>query len=224
MARPRTPRLSPERIRQVALEIIDSSGLEGLSMRRLAEQLGVRAASLYNHVSTKDELLHDIANELAAEVDTSDFEVDWATGLMTWARSYRAALAKHPNLVPFLAYGPAHRERSLRQADAVHGGLVRAQWPPRYATMIGASTKYLVVGAAMGSFSSGFVDDAEVYDDRFPNLAQAHLLRQHAEQIDHDSFELALHSLIEGLRQVYRTLHTPGGGEPSTGRDHSLTG
>ena len=224
MARPRTPRLSPERIRQAALEIIDSLGLEELSMRRLAEQLGVRAASLYNHVSNKDELLHDIANELTAQVDVSGFEDDWATGLITWARSYRAALAAHPNLVPFLAYGPARREAALRHADAVHGGLVRAAWPPRYATMIGASAKYLVVGAAMGSFSAGFVDDAQFYDGRYPNLVQAHLLRQHAQEIDNDSFELALHSLVEGLRQLYRSLPAAGGGPRPAERDHSPAG
>lgn len=58
-----------------------------------------------------------------------------------------------------LAYGPARREGSLRRADAVHGGLVGAEWPPRYATMIGASTKYLVIGSAMASFARGFDDD-----------------------------------------------------------------
>ncbi|RCW43187.1 TetR family transcriptional regulator [Halopolyspora algeriensis] len=210
MPRPSSPLLSSERIRQGALEIIDTLGLEALSMRRLAEHLGVRAASLYNHVPTKEDLLHDLANTVMDQIDVSDFERDWATGLATWARSYRAALAAHPNLVPFIASGPARREAALRRADAVHGGLTRAGWPQRYATMIGASTKYLVVGGAMGSFSHGFVDDADLYGDHFPNLAQAHLLRKHAVEIDNDSFELALAALIEGLRQLYSELPTSG--------------
>jgi AcrR family transcriptional regulator len=208
--RPSSPLLSAERIRHASLEIIDAQGLEALSMRRLAEHLGVRAASLYNHVTTKDELLHEIADAIIDSVDVSGFDVDWATGLTTWARSYRAALAAHPNFVQFVAAGPARRETSLRRADAVHGGLTRAGWPQRYATMIGASTKYLVVGAAMGSFSAGFVDDAEVYDGRFPNLDRAHLLRKHASEIDHDSFELALSALVDGLRQLYRQLTDSG--------------
>lgn len=214
MPRPSSPLLSTERIRQGALEIIDTLGLEALSMRRLAEHLGVRAASLYNHMATKDDLLHELANAVMDEVDVSGFDLDWATGLTTWARSYRAALSAHPNLVPFIASGPARREAALRRADAVHGGLTRAGWPQRYATMIGASTKYLVVGGAMGSFSGGFVDDVGVYDDRFPNLGQAHLLRQHATEIDNDSFELALAALVEGLRQLYSEL--PATGAPST--------
>lgn len=206
MPRPNTPLLSGERIQQGALDIIDRQGLEALSMRRLADHLGVRAASLYNHVPTKDDLLHEIANSVMDQVDVSGFDVDWATGLTTWARSYRAALAAHPNLVPFLASGPARREAALRRADAVHGGLTRAGWPQRYATMIGASTKYLVIGGAMGSFSAGFVDDVGVYDERFPNLGQAHLLKQHAAEIDNDSFELALAALVNGLRQLYEDL------------------
>jgi AcrR family transcriptional regulator len=202
MPRPSSPLLSAERIQRGALEIIDTFGLEALSMRRLAEHLGVRAASLYNHVATKDDLLHDIANGLMDQVDVSGFDIDWATGLKTWARSYRATLAAHPNLVPYLAYGPGRREEALRRADTIHGGLTRAGWPARYATMIGASTKYLVYGSAMASFAGGFDDDAELYEGRFPHLDRAHLLRQHADKIDSESFELALSALIDGLRQL----------------------
>ncbi|MFR9727579.1 TetR/AcrR family transcriptional regulator [Saccharopolyspora sp. MS10] len=211
MGRPRSPQLSPERIRSGALRIIDEHGLEALSMRRLAEALGVRAASLYNHVATKEALLHDLAEDVMDTVDTSGFTVDWQTGLIRWARSYRAALAAHPHLVPFMASGPARRETSLRRADAVHGGLTGAGWPPRYATMIGASAKYLVVGAAMGSFAGGFVDDAEVYDERFPHLRDAHLLSEHAAEIDEASFELALGALVDGLRAQFDALAAPPG-------------
>ncbi|WP_019854661.1 TetR/AcrR family transcriptional regulator [Actinopolyspora mortivallis] len=206
MPRPSTPLLSMERIREHAVEIIDESGLEALSMRKLAERLGVRAASLYNYVPNKDELLQDIANSVMSEVDVSGFDSDWITGLTVWARSYRAALAAHPNLVPFLASGPARRENALRRADAVHGGLISAGWPPRYATMIGASVKYLVLGSAMGSFAAGFPAEAEVYEERFPNLEHAHLLPRHATEIDHASFELALEAFVEGLRRRHAEL------------------
>lgn len=208
MARPSAPLLDRARIRAAALHIIDVDGLETLSMRRLAERLGVRAASLYGHVATKDDLLDDIANELMTAVDVSAFAGgDWRAGLKAWARSYRAVLAEHPNIVPFLAYGPAHRESSLRKADAVHGGLTGAGWPPRHATMIGAATKYLVVGAATtafaGGFSGGFSDDMQVYANRYPNLHQAHRLRENAAEIDADSFELALESFVDGLTALH---------------------
>lgn len=207
MGRPRTPLLSRERIREKALELIDADGLPALSMRKLATELGVQAASLYTHYATKDDLLDDIAVDVMSQVDTSEFASgDWRAGLMAWARSYRAALAAHPNFVPFIASGPGRWEPALRAADAVHGGLIRAGWPPRDATMIGASTKYLVLGAAMVSFSSGFAADQQVYREKFPNLGQAHLLQSHAAEIDAGSFELALTSFVDGLQTRYAAL------------------
>lgn len=207
MARPKTPLLSKPAIRQVALTLIDQDGLEKLSMRRIAQELDVQAASLYSHYRTKEELLSDVANEAMAHVDVSEFEGgDWRAGLIAWARSYRAALAEHPNLLPVIASGPGRREEALRRADAVHGGLVGAGWPPRFATMIGASTKYLVVGAATNSFARGFDDDVRVYQDRYPNLSQAHRLAEVAAEIDEDSFELALTAFLDGLTPVFERL------------------
>ncbi|SHM93733.1 TetR/AcrR family transcriptional regulator [Cryptosporangium aurantiacum] len=202
MARPSSPLLTRERIRTAALAMIDRDGLDGLSMRRLAADLGVRAASLYGYLATKDELLTDLADDVLTGVDSSGFSEGWRHGLTVWARSYREALAAHPNLVPFLAHSPGRRPQALRHADAVHGGLTSAGWPARYATMIGASTKYLVVGAAMTSFSGGFADDVEVYVGRYPNLSQAHLLAGH-EEIDRDSFELALTAFLDGLSRLH---------------------
>ncbi|MDQ3156810.1 MAG: TetR family transcriptional regulator [Actinomycetota bacterium] len=203
MARPRTPLLSRERIRDVALELIDSVGLEALSMRRLAQELGVQAASLYSHYSSKDEVLDAVANLLTVNVNTSGFSGgDWRTGLRVWGRSYRNALAAHPNAAPIVAAGTGEREDFLAMADAVHGGLVGAGWPPRQATLISAATKYLVIGAATTAFASGFADDTAVYLDRYPNLVSAHLIRKHAEEIDADSFELAIDCLIAGLEPL----------------------
>lgn len=199
MPRPSTPLLSRAGIRSAALEIIDRDGLDGLSMRKLATALSVSAPALYFHYPTKEHLLDDVAGEIMEKVDVSAFAQGWRAGLLGWARSYRAALAEHPNIVPFLAHGPGQRAASLRRADVIHGGLVGAGWSPRDATMIGASTKYLVVGAAMGSFSRGFVDDVQVYLDRYPALNNAHRLREHADEVDRDSFEFALVTFVDGL-------------------------
>ncbi|MBB6119191.1 TetR/AcrR family transcriptional regulator C-terminal domain-containing protein [Nocardiopsis algeriensis] len=211
MARPKTPILSKPAIREAALTLIDRDGLEKLSMRRLAQELDVQAASLYSHYRTKDELLTEVADEATAGIDVSGFAGgDWREGLTVWARSYRDALAAHPHLLPVVAAGPGRREEALRRADAVHGGLVGAGWPPRYATMIGASTKYLVVGAATQSFARGFDDDVRVYLDRYPNLSQAHRLPEHAAEIDRDSFELALAAFLDGLSALYRRVRAEG--------------
>lgn len=203
MARPKTPILSKPAIRAAALAVIDRDGLEKLSMRKLAQELDVRAASLYSHYGNKDELLAEISEEVTADIDVSGFDQDWREGLARWARSYRGALTRHPNLLPVVAAGPGRREEALRRADAVHGGLVGAGWPPKQATMIGASAKYLIVGAATQSFARGFDDDVRVYRDRYPNLTQAHRLPEHASEIDDASFELALTAFLDGLEGLF---------------------
>ncbi|WP_310962556.1 TetR/AcrR family transcriptional regulator [Nocardioides terrisoli] len=202
MPRPTVPKLDRDLIRDTALRLIDERGLEALSMRGLAEVLGVRAQSLYGHYPTKDALLDAVANLLTRDIDTSGFDGhDWETGLLVWGRSYRAALGAHPRAAPIIAAGTGARQDFLAMADAVHGGLVGAGWAPRTATLISGSVKYLVVGAATTPFASGFADDTAVYLNRYPNLVQAHRIGEHAERIDEDSFELALTSLVAGLRE-----------------------
>ncbi len=203
MARPTTAKLDQARIRAAALALVDAEGLDRLSMRRLATALDVSAASLYFHYATKDELLEAVAADVLANVDTSAFSSGWEPGVRAWARSLRAALAAHPRLVPVLSHAPGRRADALQRADDIQGGLVAAGWPPREATMIGAAAKYLVFGAALGSFAEGFAADPEVYADRYPHLGQAHRLAARAAEVDRESFDFALEQLIAGLRARY---------------------
>jgi AcrR family transcriptional regulator len=203
MARPTTAKLDQARIRAAALALVDAEGLDRLSMRRLATALDVSAASLYFHYATKDELLEAVAADILANVDTSAFSSGWEPGVRAWARSLRAALAAHPRLVPVLSHAPGRRADALQRADDIQGGLVAAGWPPREATMIGAAAKYLVFGAALGSFAEGFAADPEVYADRYPHLGQAHRLAARAAEVDRESFDFALEQLIVGLRARY---------------------
>ncbi|MDF3290394.1 TetR/AcrR family transcriptional regulator [Streptomyces silvisoli] len=209
MARPRKPLLSRERIVAAALALVDEEGLQAVSTRRLAAELGVSGPSLYNHFRTKDELLDAVADTVVAQVDLSMFEdgTRWADALVRWARSYRAALAAHPHIVPFLAQGPGRRPAGLRLADAVFGGMVNAGWPPGHATRIGAMMRYFVAGSALGSFARGFVDDPTAYDpDDYPHLGQAHLLPEHQQRVDEGAFETGLRALVDGLAIQYERL------------------
>lgn len=205
MGRPSTPILSRERIRDAALQLIDEDGLAEFSMRRLARALGVQAPSLYSHFASRDEVCDAVANLLTRQVDTSGFaDGDWRRGVQTWARSYRAALAAHPNAVPLVASGAGRREDYLAMSERVHAGLLAGGWSARQATEIAGAVKYLVIGAASTPFASGFSDDVQVYLDRYPALAQAHRLPELAEEIDSESFELGLSSILIGLEQLHR--------------------
>lgn len=196
--------LSRQRIVEVATAILDAEGLDALSTRRLAHELGVRAPSLYNHFATKEKILDAVGDAIIAQVDLGMFGVwDWATSLTEWARAYRRALAAHPNAVPFLARGPALRPAALALADAVYGALVEAGWPASYATRIGATMRYFVAGSALSSFALGFADDPRVYAQRYPHLHDAHRLREHHRQVDEGAFELGLATLVAGFVALY---------------------
>ncbi|GAA0803047.1 TetR/AcrR family transcriptional regulator [Spirilliplanes yamanashiensis] len=200
MPRPRRALLSRQRIVDAAAALVDAEGLDAVSIRRLAAELGVQGPSLYNHFATKDDILDAVADAVVATVDVSAFETcDWREALRRWGHSYRAALAAHPNIVPYLARGPGRRPGALAMADAVYGGLVRAGWPPARATHIGALMRYLVTGSALGSFAAGFAEDPAVYAEQYPHLSQAHLLAGHRHSVDSGAFDLGLDLLIDGL-------------------------
>lgn len=209
MARPPRRLLSHEQIVTTAIRLIDADGLTEFSTRKLAAALGVRGPSLYNYFATKEEILDAVANEITTKVDISMLGVEpWVEALRGWARSYRASMAEHPNLVPLLAVGPARRPSALAMADAVFGALVDAGWPRSRATHIGALMRYFVTGSALGSFASSFPSDPDLYADRYPHLDQAHLLTSHQREVDEGAFEMGLSALLDGLQQEYERMMT----------------
>ncbi|GAA1404537.1 TetR/AcrR family transcriptional regulator [Kitasatospora putterlickiae] len=235
MPRPRTPLLNRERIVAAALRLVDEEGLAALSTRRLAAELSVSGPSLYNHFATKDELLDAVVDGVMGEVDLSMFAAGtpkptpmttptptptptppttptpWPEALRDWARSYRAALAAHPHIVPVLAQGPGRRPNALRLADAVFGHLVEAGWPRGQATRIGALMRYFVTGSALASFAAGFPEDAGVYDAAdYPHLGEAHRLAEHRAAVDEGAFETGLEALLDGLVLRFERLEQRG--------------
>jgi AcrR family transcriptional regulator len=205
MARPRQSLLTRQRIVEVAAKLVDAEGLEAVSVRRLATELGVRGPSLYNHFATKAEILDAVADAVVAEVDVSAFGVhDWREALRIWARSYHTVLSAHPNIVPVLAHGPGRRPAALAMADTVYGALIDAGWSPARATHIGALMRYLVTGSALGSFALGFPEDPRLYED-YPHLRRAHELPGHQRCVDEGAFTLGLDTLIAGLDSLLLT-------------------
>jgi AcrR family transcriptional regulator len=94
---PRTERLplTRERILVGALEVLDADGLEGLTMRRLADRLGVGAMSLYRHVTDRDDLLDLVVEGILAETEAPTPSGSWRPDLEAIARAARAGLLRH---------------------------------------------------------------------------------------------------------------------------------
>jgi len=93
-AGPRAP-LSKERVLRAAMDLADAEGLDRLSMRRLAKELGVEAMSLYNHVANKSEIFSGMLEVVVAEIELPSAADDWKVAMRRNAISTRDVLRRH---------------------------------------------------------------------------------------------------------------------------------
>src|SRR2546430_14954368 len=111
--------LTPERILDAAIELIDRDGLEALSMRHLGSALSVEAMSLYRHFASKTALLEGVVGRLLAELLLPvPGSAPWQESFRALARGYRQLLLRHPNAIPLLATLQLSNPRALGAAGA----------------------------------------------------------------------------------------------------------
>ncbi len=117
--------LTRERVLRAAMVLADEHGLDALTMRALGDALGVKAMSLYNHVTNKDDVLDGIMDLVVSEIDVPSLSDPWKDAMRKRALSAHAVLLRHPWACGQLARantGPA----MLRYVDATLGVLHRA--------------------------------------------------------------------------------------------------
>ncbi|MGZ4132095.1 MAG: TetR/AcrR family transcriptional regulator C-terminal domain-containing protein [Actinomycetota bacterium] len=97
-------RLTRGRVIEAALRVLDAEGLEAVTMRRVAREVGVEAMSLYNHVKDKDDLLDGIVGRILLEfpVPATDHARDWPGYGREVANGWRAVLMAHPHALPLV--------------------------------------------------------------------------------------------------------------------------
>ena len=93
-------------ILQAALRIIDRDGIDGLSMRRLSEEVGRDPTVLYRHVPSKAALLDGVAEIVLGQLRVDTADPDWAGQLRTVAHEFRRLAVTHPNVAPLLVTRP----------------------------------------------------------------------------------------------------------------------
>ncbi len=115
--------LSRERVLETAVAFADRHGLEALSMRKLADELGAGAMSLYHYVPNKVDLIDGMVDIVFGEIEPPSPELDWKTAMRRRAVSTREALGRHRWAVGHMEGRTTHGPANLRLHDAVLGCL-----------------------------------------------------------------------------------------------------
>ena len=204
--------LTAERIYRTALTLCDREGLEAVSMRRLGQELGVEAMSLYNHVPNKAALLDGIYEVILAEIPPSRSQ-DCLRALAELARALRAALVAHPRAIRIIATRPAVTPAALQHLDGVLGLLREAGLPAPQCLYTLHSLLAFVTGHTLwqlGSLDSNDGESRPNYPEYhklaatdFPHIvAITTALRTRPPKLGPDTeFEFGLDLLLRGLAE-----------------------
>ena len=211
----RVPRntLSRERIVDAALRLIDTEGLEAVTMPRVAASLGVGTMSLYRHVDDKDDLVNAVAVQVLSGVRVPDGDPnDWEGRVVGYLRSLRAQALAHPALSSVLANRGLTVGPVFDQLEEAHRILRAAGFSDIDAVRTFYTLFTYVFGFVIWELPRAHQQPATSYTaawnnaldeldhDAYPNL---HALREAlTTAASPDQFEYGLNHLIEGLRPL----------------------
>jgi AcrR family transcriptional regulator len=122
----RRPHLTRERVLRAAIDLADQDGIAALSMRTVAQELGVKAMSLYNHVANKEDMVDGMVDVVFGEIGLPPRGADWKTAMRRRAISAREVLARHPWAIGLMESRSRPGPATLQHHDAVIGCLREA--------------------------------------------------------------------------------------------------
>ncbi|HEY5987914.1 MAG TPA: TetR/AcrR family transcriptional regulator [Streptosporangiaceae bacterium] len=208
--------LSRERVLRGAIAVADRGGIESLTIRSLAQELGVGPMSLYHHVANKEAILDGIIDIVFSEIDLPPADADWRSAMRQRATSARAVLRRHPWATPLMESRTNPGPATLRHHDAVLCTLRRAGFSTAMAAHAYSLLDSYIYGFALEEAALPFdpntvPDVAEAFLARFPaeqypylaELTTAHVLQP---GYDYGSeFEFGLDLILDGLERLRTT-------------------
>ncbi|WP_158851708.1 TetR/AcrR family transcriptional regulator [Saccharothrix deserti] len=203
--------LSRERVLRAAVAIADAGGVGSLTMRSLADELGVKPMSLYHHVANKDEILDGIVDLVFSRIELPSPGGDWRHEMHRRATSARDVLRRHPWAIGLLESRTTPGPATLRHHDATIGTLRRAGFSVAMTAHAYALLDSYVYGFAVQEAALPFHGPdtaAEVTEeimrhfspDDYPHLvemATEHVLRPGTDFAD--EFEFGLTAILDAL-------------------------
>jgi TetR/AcrR family tetracycline transcriptional repressor len=187
--------LTREVLIETGLRLLDEVGLDGLTVRRLATELGVQSPALYWHFRTKQELLDGMAGAIMASADLRPPRDDesWQDWLAGRARAYRRAMLDHRDGARLVASARRAPE-TVRRFDAELAAMVERGFAPVAALRTIAALNHYVDGSVLEEQASMPDRNPEVND--LPTLLEA--LRA-GPPMGGEVFEHGLRLLIRGI-------------------------
>jgi AcrR family transcriptional regulator len=205
------PPLSKERVLHAAIALADADGIEALSMRRLARELGVEAMSLYNHVANKDEILAGIIELVAGEIELPS-DADWKTAMRRNAISARDVFLRHRWATALWTTRQSGGPARLRYSDWMLGTLRRAGFPKELiyhafhileSYVQGYTLQQLnfpYSGEELAGLAAGFLEQLPA--DEYPDLVEHVMQHLEPHHGDEGGFELGLDLILDGLERA----------------------
>lgn len=197
--------LSRERILRTALAIVDREGLDAISMRRVGEELGVEAMSLYNHVPNKAAILDGIFETVLTELPPAKRSLSWQAALRDRARALRSVLRAHPSALPIFTTRPAITPASIAHVEMVLDVLRSAGFSVDDSLSALQVLSAFVVGHTVASHAPRRADEdsrpayERLSEEQFPRVREAaRLLAAHDVEKE---FELGLEAMLSGLEK-----------------------
>jgi AcrR family transcriptional regulator len=201
----RTP-LSRERVIRTAVAVADAKGSAALTLRAIAQPLGVEAMSLYHHVAGREDILDGMVDAVFGEIDLPPRDTDWKSAMRHRTVSARAALRRHPWAIGLMDSRSQPGPATLRHHDAVIGALRAGGFSvPMAAHAVSLIDSYLY-GFVLQELSLPFTGAAELNEvagailhempaDAYPHLtelATEHVLKPGYDYADEFTFGLTL--------------------------------
>jgi AcrR family transcriptional regulator len=210
--------LTRDRVIAAAMRVMDAEGLEAVSMRRVAREVGVEAMSLYHHVEDKEDLLDGICEHVMAEFEFPEPVDDWAENCRRGARAWRKLLQAHPAVMRLFAEqrGPVRSIDSMRPMEYALGilrgsGLSDRDTAQAFHAFGGYIQGFVmmelgsIAGSADPEHMKMHAELAAALPEEFPML-QA-VSRYFAECESDEQFEFGLDLLIGGLEAKVQSAH-----------------
>jgi AcrR family transcriptional regulator len=212
-AEPRN-RLSRERVLRAAIGHADAGGLEALTMRKLAKELGVAPMALYRHVANRDDLVDGIVDIVFGEIDLPSGGEGWRPAMCQRAISLRDVLLRHRWAIGLMESRRNPGPANLRHHDAVIGCLRAAGFDMTMAAHAYSLLDSYIYGFALTKMNLPFdttTDVAEMAESmlepfpvgEYPNLADFITEIAMKPGYDYgDEFEYGLDVVLDGLGRV----------------------